>query len=85
MAYKKTFVNWNVEIKDLEFWQVVKIKISVDELIRKIKDWDIETNSGWYVAIDAMPLKPEKLRAWEGTHYLVHSKYVKADPADSPY
>jgi hypothetical protein len=85
MAYTKTYVNWNVEIKNLDFWQVVKIRLSVDDLIRKIKDWDIEANSGWYVSIDALPQKPEKIRAWEWTHYLVCSKYVKSDPADSPY
>lgn len=83
--YEKVFLKGWAVVKSFEWWEVIDVNIDVNDLIEKVRWKIVKTWETWTLRFSILKKKPEKIRDWESTHYLVHSYKMqeKKNPLES--
>lgn len=71
--YAKIYLRGWASIRNTSFWDIVEVSLNIDDLMTKIKSWEIKTTDLGNVRFSVMKKKPESIREGDSTHYLVHS------------
>lgn len=82
--YEKVFLKGGASVKDFERWQVIDVNLNVEDLIEKVRSKEIKIGETGNLRFSILKKKPENVRDWESTHYLVHSYKVAQTEKKNP-